>query len=131
MTDVQRITHGILSVCLVRRGEDPIHPSYGMAPELFEPLSNYAPEYWVWNAKKTLQRWVPGIQSLSVDVRNFDALNTGNQLQTEIRFIPKRSGDTNTLTWGYYAYQGAIWNREFSNFLADIHLNGQPVTQLR
>lgn len=119
----RRITAGILSVLLIRQGEDPIHPEYGIAPELFEPLSNYTPQLWVYQAEKVILQWVPGIEKLSVDVTDNDAI--GNQLRTEIKFIPMLEPDINTLTWNYYAYQGALWDGAFSQFLDGVHLNGR------
>lgn len=121
---IRRISAGILAVCLIQQGEDPIHPDYGMAPELFEPLTNYAPQFWVYNAEKTILRWVPGIAELAVDVTRHNP--SENQLRTQIRFIPKLEADVNVLTWDYYAYQGAIWDKDFSTFLNDVHLNNQP-----
>jgi len=120
----RRITAGILAVCLIQQGEDPIHPSYGMAPDLFEPLSNYTPQLWVYHAEKIILQWVPGIEKLHVDVTKHNA--TENQLFAEIQFIPMTEPDLNTLTWNYYAYQGAAWEGEYDRFLQDVNLNGQP-----
>lgn len=128
VSGLRKITHDILSVSLVQRGEDPIHPTFGLAPDLFEPLSNYAPEFWVYHAEETIIKWVAGIEGLKVTVVNHEDYN--NQLRTEISFIPKLYPDVNILTWNYYDYQGAIWQNDFETFLDSVRLNGTPFRQL-
>ena len=121
VSGTRKITHDILTICLLRRGEDPLHPDMGMSLEIFEPLSGYAPNYWVWQAEQEISKWVTGIQSLQVDTISEER----NSISTIIRFIPKTEPDTNFLTFGYYQYQGAIWNQGASDFLNSIQLNGE------
>ena len=129
VSGTRKITSDILTVCLLRKGEDPIHPDLGLAPDLFEPLSNYAPQYWVYNVQNEIRRWVAGIEQLSVDVVDYEDYK--NRLTTEIRFVPKQEADNHILTFGWYAYTGAIWNQELDTFLEDITLDGSPFQALR
>ncbi|MFQ3618058.1 MAG: hypothetical protein SNJ57_13200 [Cyanobacteriota bacterium] len=120
----RKITHDILTVCLLRRGEDPMHPDMGLSPRLFEPLSGYAPQYWIYNIQQEILKWVAGIQQLSVDVGEF--ADYKNELTAKIQFVPKTEPDTHVLTFGYYAYQGAIWNQGLDPLIRSIQLNGEP-----
>lgn len=129
VSGVRRITHNILAVLLVRPGECPIHPEYGLAPEIFEPLSDEIPQAWVYRLEKAVLRWVSGIDKLYVDVSRYEA--DWNQLKAEIQFIPLLDVDVNSLTFNYYAYQGAVWNQDFETFRSEVHLNGTPFLGLR
>lgn len=120
----RKITHDILTVCLLRRGEDPMHPDMGLAPRLFEPLSGYAPQYWIYNIQQEILKWVAGIQQLSVDVGEFEDYR--NELTVRIQFVPKAEPDAHVLTFGYYAYQGAIWNQGLDPLIRSIQLDGEP-----
>jgi len=124
VTGTRKVTHDILSVCLIQKGEDPIHPDFGMAPEIFDSLSDYPIEYWVYHAEQEIQKWVTGISR--IDVQVIDFTDAGNRLQTEIRFIPSFTPDSHTLTFGWYDYQGAIWNQDLGTFIKGICLDDQP-----
>jgi hypothetical protein len=121
VSGTKKITHDILTICLLRRGENPLHPDMGMSLEIFEPLSGYAPNYWAWQAEQEIAKWVTGIQSLRVDT----IAEERNSISTVIRFIPKSQPDTNFLTFGYYQYQGAIWSQGIDDFLDSIQINGE------
>lgn len=132
VSGVRRITHNILALLLVRPGECPIHPAYGLAPELFQPLSDEIPQVWVYkleNPRSGILRWVSGIDKLYVEVSRYEA--DWNQLKAEIQFIPLLDVDVNSLTFDFYAYQGAIWNQDFETFRSGIQLNGTPFLGLR
>ncbi len=101
-----------------------MHPDLGLAPQIFEPLSGYAPQFWVYNAQQEILRWVAGIEQLYVDVGEFKDYR--NDLTTVIQFIPKSEPDPHVLTFGYYAYQGAIWDQGIDQLLNDIQLDGSP-----
>lgn len=120
----RKITHDILTVCLLRRGEDPIHPDMGLSPRLFEPLSGYAPQFWIYNARQEILKWVAGIEQLSVDVGEFRDYR--NELTTKIQFVARAEPDPHVLTFGYYAYQGAIWNQGIDLLIRSIQLDGEP-----
>lgn len=122
------ITAKIISVCLVRQGEDPLLPDFGVSPELFEPLSQYAPQYWVYNLSKEIRKWVAGIDRLSVEMVKFEDYQ--NQLKTVIQFVPSGEPTPHMLTFGLYAYQGALWGQQIDAFLEDITLDGQPFRKL-
>jgi len=120
----RKIAHDIFTVCLLRRGEDPIHPDLGISPRLFEPLSGYAPQFWIYNIQQELLKWVAGIQQLNVDVGEFEDYR--NDLTATIQFVPLEEPDIHVLTFGYYAYQGAIWNQGIDQLLSSIQLDGEP-----
>ena len=133
VSGVRKITHDILSVCLIRKGEDPMHPDFGMAPDIFDPLSSYPAEYWVYHAEQEILKWVAGIESLKIDIENLkDGVfaDYRNDLITNIRFIPTFDVDVRVLTFGFYNYQGAIWDRDFNTFLSDIYLDGSAFQRL-
>lgn len=125
VSGVRTISHNIISVCLIRKGENPLHPDFGMAPELFEPLSNYAPEYWIYHAESEIRRWVAGLDDLFVRVSEYTAYQ--NTLRTEIHFTPKGEPDRHLLTFPYYSYQGAIWNGDIQPFLDELYLDEYPL----
>ncbi|MEM8602890.1 MAG: hypothetical protein AAGF24_03505 [Cyanobacteria bacterium P01_H01_bin.121] len=120
----RKITADIISVCLIRRGEDPLHPDLGMAPLLFEPLSNYDPQFWVYEAESTIKKWVAGIDKLTVRIPDYEDYK--NRLTTEISFIPLQQPDLNILTFPWYTYEGALWDQNLQGFLRAVSLNGQP-----
>jgi len=122
VSGTRKITSDILTVCLTRKGERPLHPTYGIAPELFEPLSNYAPQYWIYQISQEILNWVEGIEQLSVNT--FDYEDYKNRLGTEISFIPQNVPDVNVLTFGFYEYQGAVWNQSLDIFMDGVALNG-------
>lgn len=124
VTGTRKITHDILSIFLTQKGEDPIHPDFGMLPEIFESLSDYPVEYWVYHAEQEVLKWVTGISALEVNVVDFT--DAGNRLNTEIRFIPSFAPDSHTLTFGWHEYQGAIWNQDLSTFIKGIGLDQKP-----
>jgi hypothetical protein len=125
VSGVRTISHAIISVCLIKKGEDPLHPDFGIAVDLFEPLSNYAPEYWVYHAELEIKRWVAGLDQLFVRVSEYT--NYQNALRTEIYFTPKGEPDRHLLTFPFYSYQGAIWNGDVGSFLDEIYLDEHPL----
>ena len=123
VSGTRKITSDILSVCLTRKGECPLHPDYGIAPELFQPFSDYSPQYWIYHLEEEIAKWVEGLESLSVEVDN--DFNSTNELKTIIRFAPRMQPDNNILTFGFYQYQGAVWGSDFQSFLDQVSLNSE------
>ncbi len=128
ISGVRVITHSILWLLLTRKGEDPIHPDFGLAPRLFDPLSSYDPEYWVYNVEQEVSKWIAGIQTFTVRVSGYDAID--NQLQTEIYFTPESEPSTHLLTFPYYQYQDAVLNGNSTAFFSSLALKGQLFTGL-
>lgn len=118
---VRCITANILSLSLTKKGENHQHPDYGIAPELFENLSGYAPQYFVYEYQTELRKWIGGIQSLRVDLKKF--LDYENQIAVQVGFVPMLTADTNILTFGYYDYVGAIATRDYTTFIKSISLS--------
>ena len=123
VSGLSKITSDIISVCLTRKGECPLHPDYGIAPELFQPLSDYDSQYWVYHLQNEIIKWVEGLQSLTVDIA--ENADSNNSLGVVIEFIPLLRPDTNILTFGFYEYQGAVWSQGIEQFMDGVGINGQ------
>lgn len=123
VSGIHKMVADIISVALERRGHRPIHPSYGLAPLLFEPLSQIAPQAWIHELKTQIELWVEGIESVTINlVSDYDM---DNSLQVQIIFVPKIAPDQNVLSFDYYSYQGADWDKGIEEFAAGIALNGE------
>lgn len=121
------IASRILHILLTRKGEDPIHPSLGIAPELFQPLSQYDPRYFVYQADQEIRNWNNrakiGIGALSVDVVVYEDRYT-NGIGIEIQFSPANELLVSSLSFGFWEYLGATHSRSFEEFLDGVHLDG-------
>ncbi len=117
------IAMGILTVLLTQQGEDYIHPSKGLAPDLFENLNNVAPQYWAYAARTEILRWVKGIEAIAVTTK---VNHANNRLEALITFTPTNQASTDTLTFGYYEYAGARYDNGLQTFIGDLTLNGSP-----
>ena len=120
--------HQILSVLLIRKGEDPIHPDFGLAPDIFQPLSDFEPQYWVYHADAEIRKWVKSISELSVIVTGYDNIN--NQLSADIVYLPIHSPNKYSLNFPFWSYQGAIYDGEIETFLSAVSLNGRSFQAL-
>ncbi len=121
---IQKMSGDILSVMLLRPGEDPIHPASAIAPDLFESTSGYNARVWVYEVEQRIKTQVAGIDKEALKV----GLNTPdreNSLQAYVSFSPLAYPSENLLTFGWYAYTGAIWNQDLGTFLDSIQLNGR------
>lgn len=117
------IASQIMTVMLMQPWESP-HHSLGLSPELFEPLSNLQPQYWCYEAQREILRWVPGLEALSVYIP--PQPDARAELSATIDFTPSASPTANTLTFGWYAYTGAMSSNDFSQFRESISLDGKP-----
>jgi len=121
------IASRILHVLLTRKGEDPIHPSLGIMPELFEPLSQYDPRYFVYEADQEIRNWNSrakiGIGALSVDIVVYEGRYM-NGIAIEIQFSPANELLVSSLSFGYWEYLGATHSRSFEEFLNGVQLDG-------
>lgn len=130
VADSEKIASDILSVLLIRRGEDPLH-FYGIAPDLFEPLSNYDPQYFVYHAQDAILNcpWIAEqIESLSVDIIDYEDYK--NRIKLSFDFVTNLSPGKNNLTFGYYLYSGVNLNQSVNMIIDEIQLNGQPFKAL-
>ena len=124
VTGTRKITHDILSVCLIMQGEDFIHPAFGLKPEIFEALSEFPVEYWIYRATDEISRWVKGLASLTVDVIDFTDAKNG--IDAQIRFTPVSAPDSHILTFGWYEYQGVKANNDIAAFMKAVSLDNEP-----
>lgn len=125
---VRRITADILSVCCIRPGENFVHPGLGFAPDLFQRMSHETPHYFLEKLQQAILDWVAGIEK--IHVQYIDSADWSNQIRVEIQFQPTGYPTVHTLTFGYYKYTGPDMGSE-QQFLADVHLDGNPVYALR
>ncbi len=128
VSGARQAVQAILSVCLIRKGEDPIHPDFGLAPDLFVPLTDADPEYWVYHLEQEIVRWVAGIQKLQVKVSGYN--NVENQMMAEIGFLLRSEPTIHVLTFPYYQYQGAVFDGAIAPFIEAVQLDGQPFSRL-
>jgi hypothetical protein len=122
VSGVRVVASEIISVLLVRRGEHPILWDYGLAPELFEALSDYEPQAWVYEAEQTIQRWVAGLERLTIQIEKEP--DQRNRLSAYILFRTSATSDSNLLTFPWYEYQGAVADGDFDQFLEGVSING-------
>ena len=122
------ISAQIISVCLTRPGEDPMHPDKGIAPELFEATSGYQPQYWLYTLRQEILKWVAGLEQLALDTTAMPDVE--NRLKASIQFVPSNQPVPHILTFDYYAYQGALWDQGLAPFLDSITLDGRAFRAL-
>lgn len=124
ISDIRRPSHDIISLLLFQKGDDPLHPDFGLAPELFIPMSSYDPQYWVYNVEKEITDWIPNISQLLVRVSGYEG--SGNTLYSQIEYTPISEPGNYTLTFPFWQYQGALWDNSKESlpaFLSTILLN--------
>ncbi len=124
------ITSRLLTLLLTRKGEDPIHPTLGIAPELFEPLSYDEPHYLVYAIREEIQAWNKaakiGLSSLQVEINSQNVYT--NEIYVFVSFTPmgRTTGEIDVLTFGYWAWKGAIYDEDLETFIRGISFNGKP-----
>ena len=119
----------ILTLLLIRKGEYPHHPTLGIGPELFEPLSYKLPHYFVTNIREEIIAWFEetggGLDTLEVNVNQQDIYT--NEIKIYITFTPTGArGHESVLTFGYWEWTGFIHDRDLETFKRGVSLNGQP-----
>ena len=125
----------ILHVLLTRKGEDPIHPDLGIAPMIFEPLSDVTPQFFVNMAQSTIAAWNNagkiGISYLAVSADQPQPYQ--NEIIIRISFIPvqQASSTVDMLTFGFFQYKGAMYSGTFDAFLNSIRLNNISYAELQ
>jgi hypothetical protein len=130
VSGVEKVSAHIISILLIRPGEDLMHPGLPLAPDLFDPLSDYNAQYWVYTAEQQIRRYVSGLDDIRVSINTFP--DPENKLAANIQFRAKDSPDTNALTFGWYEYQGAIAVLEnVESFLDSVYLNGNKMQRFR
>jgi hypothetical protein len=128
----EKISAHIISILLLRPGEDLMHPEMPMAPDIFDPLSGYNANYWVFHAEEKIRRWVNGLNLVKVNIveNNYDSIpDVSNSLTANISFSTNDSGDTNALTFGWHEYQGMFMDRGNSEaFFDSVYLNSNKLS---
>lgn len=125
---VRLISANILTVLCTRPGEVPLHPTLGVAPDLFQPLSGKEPQYFRFKMREAILTWVAGIDYLDIDFiewRDYE-----NHLKVDVMFVPQVVASQHHLTFGWYSYLGPDWS-DSDRLMQDIYLDGRPFTALR
>lgn len=123
VSGVWQTAHEIISVVLVRPGENLAHFDFGTAPDLFQPASEMEPEYLVYNLEQEILRWVnPAF--LRCRVSGYDAID--NRISVDAEFATSDSPSANLLSFPFYRYQGVAISGEVQSFLTSVSLNGVP-----
>jgi len=120
----EKIADEITSVLLVQPGEIALYPSFGLAPDLFEPMSNAQPQYWCYRAHTAILKHVDGIEQLRVFIE--EQPDAYNELKATIDFIPRDFPTLQTLTFGWFAYRGALFEGDMESFRRSMSFNGEP-----
>ncbi|NJK76843.1 MAG: hypothetical protein HC942_26305 [Microcoleus sp. SU_5_6] len=73
-------------------------------------------------------RYVDGIYDLRVYVEDLNAIS--GDLKVLIEFTPA-VGSSGSLTFGWYAYRGALFDGDMESFRQSMSLNGEPFSAFR
>ena len=126
----EKMSAHIISVLLLRPGEDLMHPEMPMAPDLFDPLSGYNAYYWVYHAEQKIRKYVVGIDQLNINIlenTDFGIPDPDNRLMANIEFSALNS-DVNALTFGWHEYQGMLRSStNAESFYDSIYLNSNKM----
>jgi hypothetical protein len=126
VSGVWEVAQKIVILLLMQKGESPLHPTMGAAPELFEPLSGEDPQAWRHTAELAVRHWIPSVENILIRFENKWAANTENREVAHITFSAVRVPGQHTLTFGWSDYTGAVWNQDPEGFRRGIELDGTP-----
>ena len=128
------ISSQILSIILTHKGTRYIYPSFGIAPDLFEPLSNYKPRYLAIHLKDEILKWNyklnMGIEALDVGSIVYEDHRRENGIDLVIEFRPQNEVNANVLTVGYWEYIDILKNynqQSIRNFIREVRLNNDGI----
>lgn len=118
----------ILHLLLTDYGSSPIHPTLGLAPKLFVPLTARSAKYFQYHAREEILKWNQaakiGITSLAVELEPQNIYR--NDITINIGFTAESESNVNVLSFGYWAYTGAPQDQGLKTFRDGVTLNGQP-----
>jgi len=106
-----------------------MHPTMGLAPDLFQPLSDIEPEYLVFHLRLELEKWVEGVDSLSVEWEKYS--HEHNRVRIGTFFVPTRSTSKHLLTFPLHQYAGALLDGATASFLSSIRLDDATLISLK
>lgn len=90
----------ITSLLLIRRGELPLTPEFGMSPQLFDNISSLESRYWAFNVQSAIVEQIPHIVDCRVLVTPRPEVE--NALVADIAFRSDFSTNTNGAAIGFY-----------------------------
>jgi hypothetical protein len=122
------IASRLLHLLLTDYGSSPLHPTLGLAPKLFVPLTDRSAKYFQFHAREEILQWNQaakiGITSLAVELEPQTVYR--NDITINIGFTSEAETQINVLTFGYWAYTGAAYDQGLKTFRDGVTLNGQP-----
>ncbi len=130
VSGVRLLSSQIITVLLLKPGEDPLHPTLGIAPDLYEPLSNEVPTFFLYKAEETIRAWLGKFLDALWVRTNRDRAFRENKIAIDIIFRPKESQgqDIFYLTLGWHEYTGVrSQEKTMTEFRRSVALNGQSL----
>ncbi|MGB3207432.1 MAG: hypothetical protein WBB28_20800 [Crinalium sp.] len=124
VSGARRISHEILSICLIRKGE--IHPpDFGIAMDLFIPMNSFPVDYWTHHLTEEIAKWVSDASSIKVDVTIDETYMTS--LLTEISFVPVNASQRYSLEFPLFSSNSiglldALATGKTKEFLNSVYL---------
>lgn len=105
----------------MRKGEDPLFPEMGFAPDLFAPKSKRDPYLYTYELKNFLTEWNEkariGIRAF--DVRVYDPPTLSN-VDIQIRYQPIVDASEQLLTYGFWEYVEAFSGGDIDAYLESV-----------
>lgn len=126
VSGVWEVSQKIITLLLTRKGESPLHPEMGSAPELFEPLSGEDPQAWRYTAESEVKHWIPDVENIAIRFESQWEANRENREVAHITFSVRSSPGQHTITFGWSDYTGAAWSQSAQGFREGIELDGKP-----
>lgn len=127
---IELLSSQIITVLLLKPGEDPLHPTLGIAPDLYEPLSNEVPTFFLYKAEETIQKWLGHFLDGLWVRTNSDRAFYENRIAIDVIFRPKQEPKEGAfyLTLGWHEYTGVrSANKTIEEFRQSVALNGEPL----
>ena len=120
----EAVASRILHVLLTRPGEDPVHPTWGIAPDLFKPQNQDTAIAFVYQAQEILVRINEeakiGLEALKVEVED-NGVATG-KLSIKVTFRPVGAAFNNVLTFGFWEYQQSVLDNNLEAFIKTLEI---------
>ncbi len=120
----QAVGQRILHVLLTRPGEDPLHPNWGIAPDLFKPQNQDTAIAFAYQVQQILIRLNKeakiGFEALQVEVDD-TGIATGH-LKIKIMFRAVGAPYNNVLTFGFWEYQQSVLDNNLEAFVKTLEI---------
>lgn len=118
---IRAVNARLLHLLLMHKGDDPIHPQYGFAADLFAPKSNRDPDFYAFQLTQLLteinQKAKIGLESFRVDVVDEP---TSSSLEIKITYVPIFTKQHTSLAFGFWEYLEAFQGNNLSDYINSI-----------